>query len=147
MVKKVATVVLTVALCFVMACAPAAPTSTPTSQPTATPVEIRATKPEHLAGIWFDYASYQRWGEDGTITVAESMDTLDSDHVMTGRYWFEDGTFYMEPPVCLSLLVCNVRLHIEEGRAVRAYIRLIEEPDPPCPGYSRGTQWTLVRVD
>jgi hypothetical protein len=145
--KNTAPTLLMLVLSLVAACAPAAPTPTPTPVARPTPVEVRATKPEHLAGIWFDGASYGRYDADGTITIAESIENLDSDYVMTGRFWFEDGIYYEEPPVCLSLLVYEVYLQIEEGRAVRARLTIIEEPDPPCPGYGRGTQRRLERVD
>ena len=145
--KNSAATLLMLVLSIVTACAPAAPTPTRTPEPTATPVEVRATKPEHLAGIWYDGASYQRWEADGSITIAESVENLDSDYVMTGRFWFEDGIYYEEPPVCLSILVYEAYLQIEQGRAVRARLTIIEEPDPPCEGYRPGTQRRLMRVD
>jgi hypothetical protein len=146
MVKKATVVFVMLVLSLVTACAPAAPT--PTLGPARpTPVEVLATKPEHLASLWFDGASYQRYEPDGTITVAESIENLDSDYVMTGRFWFKDGIYYEEPPVCMSLLVYEAYLQIEEGRAVRARLTIIEEPDPPCSGYGRGTQRRLERVD
>ncbi len=145
--KNTPTTLLALVLGLAAACAPAAPTPTPTPRPTATPVEVRATQPEHLAGIWFDGASYQRWGADGTVTIAETIENLDSDYVMTGRSWFEDGVYHEEPPVCQSVFVCEIMLQIEGGRAVRARYTVIEEPEPACPGYRRGSQRNLVRVD
>jgi hypothetical protein len=147
MVKNTATTLLMLLLTLVAACAPAAPTPTRIPEPTPTAVWILATEPEHLAGIWDDGAAYVRYAADGTETIAASIELLDSDYVMTGKFWFEDGLFYEEPPVCISLFVCEFYLRIEEGRAVRARYTIIEEPDPPCPGYRKGTQRHLVRVD
>jgi hypothetical protein len=147
MVQKTAATLLILVLGLATACAPARPTPTRAPEPTATPVWILATEPEHLAGIWFDGAAYVRYDADGTETIAPSIENLDTDYVMTGEFWFEDGLFYEEPPVCISLFVCEFYLLIEEGRAVRARYTIIEEPDPPCPGYRRGSQRNLVRVD
>jgi hypothetical protein len=146
-VKKAVAITVIVVLQLVAACAPAAPTPTRTPEPTATPVEVRATKPEHLAGIWFDGASYQRYEADGSLTIAESIENLDSDYIMTGRFWFEDGKYYEEPPICLGVFAYEAYLRIEEGRAVRIRMTVIDVPDPPCPDLTLGTQRKLVRVD
>lgn len=145
--KNTAPTLLMLVLSLVAACAPAAPTPTPTPVARPAPVEVRATKPEHLAGIWFDGASYQRYEADGSLTIAESIENLDSDYIMTGRFWFEDGKYYEEPPICLGVFAYEAYLRIEEGRAVRIRMTVIDVPDPPCPDLTLGTQRKLVRVD
>jgi hypothetical protein len=136
-------------LSLVASCAPAAPTPTRTPQPTATLVEVRATEPQHLAGIWFDGAAYLRFEADGTAKVAETIENLDKcpDFCMHGRYWFEDGIYYEEPPICVGIFAYEAYLRIEGGRAVRAHKTVIEVPDEPCPDLKLGTQRVLTRVD
>jgi hypothetical protein len=148
-IKNKAAALLMLVLTLAAACAPAAPTPTAAPEPQPTPVEVRATKPEHLAGIWFDGASYIRFEEDGTALAAETVENLGKcpDLCMHGRYWFEDGVYYEEPPICEGIFAYDAYLRIEDGRAVRARKTVIEVPEEPCPDLKIGTQRVLTRVD
>jgi hypothetical protein len=146
--KTVTCVVAMALLCLVAACAPAAPAPTRVPEPTATLAEVRAAKVEHLAGLWFDGDSYIRAGEDGTWKAAQSIEGLDNpDWLMEGTWWFEDGVCYEENPMCQGVFVYDAYLRIEEGRAVRIAMTVIEVPDQPCSELTLGTQRVLVRVD
>jgi hypothetical protein len=132
MVKKATVILLMLVLSLVAACASAATTPTRTPEPTATPLEVRATKPEHLAGLWCDGASYLRYEADGTWKAAQSIKGLDNpDWIMEGRCWFEDGVCYEENPMCMGIFGYEAFLRIEEARAVRIRMTVIEVPDQP----------------
>ena len=138
--KNAAATLLMMVFSLVAACAPAAPTPTP--------VEVIATKPEDLAGIWFDGASYHRFEVDGTIKMVESIEDLDDpNYRLLGKFWFEDGIYHEQNAFCLGVYVYEIYLRIEEGRAVRIRMTVIEVPERPCSVLSLGTQRTLVRVD
>ena len=146
--RKATVVVAMAMLSLALACAPAAPAPTPTPEPTPTPVEVMATKPEHLVGIWSDGASYGRYEADGTVTWAESIANLDIPQFRAvGRFWFEDGLFYEDSFYCEDVFGCEAYLRIEEGRAVRLRLKVIEAPDPPCDAFSLSWDRVLVRVD
>jgi hypothetical protein len=84
--KTLSVLVVFVLLCLVAACAPAAPTPTRPPEPTATLAEVRATKVEHLAGLWHDGDSHVRAEVDGTWKAAQSIEGLDSpEWIMEGR--------------------------------------------------------------
>jgi hypothetical protein len=146
--NKVAAVVVMLVLSLVTACAPAAPAPTATPQPTATPVEVRATKVEHLVGIWFDGDAYGRYEADGTSTWAESIENLDIPHLCAGgTFWFEDGIYYEEGWYCEGIWGCEAYLRIEEGRAVRLRLKVVEAPEQPCDVFGLSWDRTLVRAD
>jgi ABC-type transport system substrate-binding protein len=151
-VRQATAVVVMLWLSLATACAPAAPTPTP--EPTPTPATVLATKPEHLAGTWFDPLAnhgggmYHRFEENGTSRAAFSIEEFDNpDPSFAGTFWFENGLYHEKNPLCVGISVYEVYLQIEEGRAVRARMTVAEEPDPPCPDYRLGTQWKLVRAD
>jgi hypothetical protein len=146
--RRATVLVMMVVLSLAAGCSASAPTRTPTPQPTATPVEVLATEPEHLVGTWFDGASYFRFEADGTVYGAESMDGLDNpDFRFRGRFWFEDGLYHEENPICPSIYVYQASLRIQEGRAVRARMTEIDVPDQTCPDRRLRRLWSLVRVD
>ena len=158
MPKKVIAVIVVVVLLLVSivtACSPAAPTPTPTFEPTDALVEVRATKPEHLAGIWFipagrpgETAMYFRWEADGTATRAPSLEQLEENPDIDGRFWFEDGVYYVaDDPNCEGVGAYEVYLRIQGGRAVALRTKVIEESDPSCPERRLGTQLRFVWVD
>jgi hypothetical protein len=154
--KKAITVVVILVLHFVTACAPAAPTPTPTPQPRATPVEVLATAPEHLAGIWLwevgegSYGwggPYYRWDADGTVWRAADPEITTNRH--SARFWFEDGLYHEdEPGRCPGVGVYEVHLEITGGRAVRLRMELHEE-GPRFAGCDRRRiyQYAFRRVD
>jgi hypothetical protein len=146
MVKKATAIAVMIVVGLATACTGAAPTPTP--EPTAMPVEVRASRPEHLAGTWFDGASYFRFGADGTVHAAESMESLDNpDYRMEGRFWFEDGMYHEENRLCVGIYVYEAFLRIQEGRAVRARMTEIDVPDHTCPDRRLRRLWSLARVD
>jgi hypothetical protein len=149
MVKKAAAVVVVlVILSLAVGCGTPAPTRTPTPQPTGTPVEVLATKGEHLVGIWFDGDSYGRYEADGTITWAESMANLNTgQYCQAGRFWFEDGIYYEESFYYEGAFGCEPYLRIEEGRAVRLRLHVVEVPEQPSDALGMGRDRILVRVD
>jgi hypothetical protein len=154
-VRKAIAVIVLIVISFASACAPAAPTPTRTPEPTATPAEVRATKPEHLAGIWFvrgarpgESGQYFRWDLDGTAWRAESLPALEENPNFDSRFWFEDGVFYTgDDPNCEGIGVYEVYLRIEEGRAVSLRMLVIEESDPSCLERRLGAEIEFVRVD
>ncbi len=146
MVTRVIAVFVMLVLSLVTACGPTAPTRTP--GPAATPVEVLATKPEDLAGIWFDGAWYHRFEADGAIKTVESIDDFDDpNYRLLGFFWFEDGTYYEQNAFCLGIYAYDIHLEIEKGRAVRLRMTLLEEGDPPCVNGRLDSQLNLVRVD
>jgi hypothetical protein len=148
MVTKATAVFVIAVLSLVTACRPAARTATPIPEPTGTPVEVLATKPEDLAGIWFDGAWYHQFEADGTIKTVESIDEFDDpNYRLLGVFWFEDGTYYEQNAFCVGIYAYDVYLQIVEGRAVRLRMTLIEEGDPPCVNARLDSQLNLVRVD
>ena len=146
MVKKATAVCAMLVLSLVTACAPSPPTRTP--ERAATPVEVLATKPEDLAGIWFDGAWYHRFEADGTIKTVESIDDFDDpNYRLLGSFWFEDGMYYEQNAFCVGIYAYDIYLAIEKGRAVGLRMTLIEEGDPPCVNGRLDSQLQLVRVD
>jgi hypothetical protein len=147
MVKGSTAVFVIAVLSLVTACAPAAPTPTRTPQPTGTPVEVLATKAEHLEGIWLDAEAqqYQQWDLDGTISGARSVEDLDKESSFVGRFWFEEGIYHEDSPVwCVGIGAYKVYLRIEAGRAVGLRTELVEDP---CRDRSVSYRRPLVRVD
>jgi hypothetical protein len=136
MVKKATVVLLMLVLSLVAACAPAAPAPTRTPEPT--PVEVLATKPEHLEGIWqlggdvgFSPTwggRYYRWDADGTVWWAEDPEV--TTNLFSAQYWFEDGLYYEgESQVCIRTGSYEAYLEIQEGRAVRLRLQVIDDAD------------------
>jgi hypothetical protein len=129
-----------VVLSLVAACIPAEPTPTPTPQPTATPVWIQATKPEHLAGIWFNpqrayrdgRGFFYRFEEDGTIYWAPTLEDLQENPDVEASFWFQDGVYYEEGYHCVPIGSYRAYLHIAEGRAVELRFEEIDDSDRSC---------------
>ncbi|UCC75880.1 MAG: WD40 repeat domain-containing protein, partial [Anaerolineales bacterium] len=104
---------------------PSAPALAGAPQPTPTPVEILVTKPEHLAGIWFNPIG-ERWGQgpyyrfdaDRTVKRGFTLEALQENPFIEGRFWFEDGVYYEEGQVCSPVGSYRVYLESEGGRAV-----------------------------
>jgi len=157
-VKKAIAVMVMVVLSLVTACTPAAPTPTLPPEPTATPVWVRATKPEHLTGIWrlfmgdWEPPWYYRWDADGTVWWGKDPEI--TTNVFSAKFWFEDGLYHEdESPDCDGLGIYEIDLEIQGGRAVRLRFNLIE--DGPglgggCLRPLRYEEWrgnTFVRVD
>ena len=145
--NKAFTAIVFIVLYLVAACAPAAPTPTPTPEPTPTPVEVLATQPEHLEGIWIDGEAqqYQRWDADGTIRGGRSLEDLDKESSVVGTYWFEEGMYYEESPIwCDGIGVYRVYLRIQAGRAVGLRMELVEDP---CLDRRIAYRRPVVRVD
>jgi hypothetical protein len=149
MVNRAAAVIaVVVVLTAAVACTPSAPTTTPTPEPTATPVEVLATKPEHVAGTWFDGASWFRFGADGTVHGGESLEQLDNpDFRFEGRFWFEDGLYHEENSICAGIYIYEASLLIQEGQAVRIRMKEVDVPDHTCPDRRLRRLWRLERVD
>ena len=152
--KKAIAVLLMVVLHLVTACAPAAPTPTRTPEPTATPIEVLATKPEHLEGIWLNRTSpyagpprYYRFEADGTVKSGESLEELQENPFIDGRFWFEGGVYYEEGQYCVPIGSYRAYLNIEEGRAVALRFEEIDDSDPSCFERSWPRQGEFVRVD
>jgi hypothetical protein len=140
MVKNNAAALWMLALMLVAACDRPAPTATPT--------EILATRPQDLAGVWFDGEWYHRFDADGTIRMVASMEDLDDpNYRLLGHFWFEDGTYHERNAFCLGIYVYEVHLRMDGGRAVGLRMTLIEEGDPPCVNGRLDPQMELVRVD
>jgi len=148
MVGRVMAVSVVAVLGLVAACAHTAPTQTRAPQPRATPVEVLATKPEHLAGIWINPAGgvwgiggpYFQFNADGIIKRAETAEGLQEEPYMEGNFWIEDGVYYEEGPYCEPIASYRVYLEIEEGRAVGLRFEEIDDPDEDC-----GTERSRVR--
>jgi hypothetical protein len=155
MVRRAVGVIVVVVIHFAWACAPAAPTPTRTPEPTATPAEVRATKTEHLAGIWYIPAArvgesrqYFRFGADGTALRATTLEALANNPQVDGRFWFEDGAYHIgDDPNCEGVGVYAAYLRIREGQAVGLRMVVIEESDPSCLERRLGAEIRFVRVD
>ena len=140
LVKRVAVVLALAVLSLVTACAPAAPTPTLTPEPTATPVEVLATKPEHLVGIWFNPVCFGRepsgvhyqFEADGTRRAAYFLDYLHEGSEGTGVFWFEDGVYYEEDDTCDAVGSYRVYLRIEEGHPIALRFDEIDDSDGSC---------------
>ena len=136
--KKAAAALAMLALSLVTACTAAPPTPTRAPEPTATPAEVKATKPEHLAGIWQLGGAvgfsptwggrYYRWDPDGTVWWAEDAEM--STNLFSAEYWFEDGIYCEgESQVCIRTGSYEAYLEIEAGRAVRLRLQLVDDAD------------------
>lgn len=156
-VRTATTVVVVLVLSIATACAPAAPTPTRAPQPRPTPVEVRATQPEHMAGIWrlggdvgFSPTwggRYYRWDPDGTVWWAEDAEM--TENLFSAKYWFEDGVYYEEASqVCIRTGSYEAYLQIQEGRAVRLRLQLIDDA-PVLDDCMRRFRYTasFLRVD
>jgi hypothetical protein len=143
--KMVTLVAVVAVLCLVVACAPPAPTPTPTLEPVPLPLWIVATEPEHLKGTWFVEAymadHYFRWDEDGTIWLGDPPNKW-------GRFWFEEGLYYEERPDLPGIGVYEAHLQIQEGRAVRLRMEVVEDTRDYTTGVFRyPTTRPFVRSD
>jgi hypothetical protein len=155
MVKRTTTVLAIVALSIVSACAPPAPTPTRTLEPTGTPVEVLATKCEHLAGVWFNpqresrtgRGVYYRFEADGSIYWAYTPEDLQRNPDVEGRFWFEDGVYYEEGYICLPIGSYRAYLEIKEGRAVGLRFEEVDDSDRSCFERSDEKKVKYVRVD
>ena len=152
MVKKAFAVIVIVVLCLVAACGPSAPapTPTPTPEPAPTPAWVLATKPEHLAGIWFvqDLLSgrYVLIEADGTVWHELTRDLVEEHPIFDGRFWFEDGVYYQEGHSCNPIGSYRAYLEIEGGRAVGLRFEEIDDSDPDCwkRKHRMSIKWTRV---
>ncbi len=91
---------------------------------------------------------YFRWEADGTAKRASTLDDLEENPDIDGRFWFEDGVYYVgDDPNCEGIGVYEAYLRIEGGRAVRLRMKVIEASDPSCLERRLGTQVKFVRVD
>jgi hypothetical protein len=155
MVKKASAVWVVVVLHLVAACAPAAPTPAPTPEATPTPVWVPATKPEHLAGVWYNPSgdlwavldAHMRFEADGTILSAPSAQELKETPLVAGQLWFEDGVAYLESADCIAIGSYRLYLGIEGGRAVVLRFEEIDDRDEDCWERSRMMLSRFVRVD
>jgi hypothetical protein len=152
-VKRAIAVIVFVVLHLVAACAPAAPAPTRTPEPTATPVEVLATKSEHLAGLWFNPAGasgrglYYRFEAHGTVSWAYTLEDLRENPKVEGRFWFEGGIYYEEGQICVPIGSYRVYLDIDEGRAVGLRFEEIDDSDRSCYERSYERRVKYVRVD
>jgi len=154
MVRRVTAVVVTGVLSLAASCAPAAPTLTPTPESTPTPIWVLATKPEHLAGIWFNlyYTAvigrgvYYRFEPEGTIYWAYTLEDLQKKPDLQARFWFEDGVYY-EEGYCVPVGSYRAYLEIEGGRAVGLRFEEIDDSDPSCVERFREKRMKYERVD
>jgi hypothetical protein len=148
-----AAVLATVVISFATACAPSAPTPTPIPEPTATPVEVLATKPEHLDGVWYNPESwrgagvYYRYEAVGTLFWETALEELDASPRLRGRFWFEDGVYYQECDTCFPIGSYRAYLEIEGGRAVALRFEEIDDSDPSCADRRQRKKGTAVWVD
>jgi hypothetical protein len=153
-VKKAIAVILMVVVLHVTACAPEAPTPTPTPEPRATPVWVLATKPEHLAGIWYN-PSGELWGmgpwyrfeADGTVQIGRTLEALQEHPFTEGRFWFEGGVYYEEGQMCVPIGSYRVHLDIEEGTAVGLRFEEIDDRDYSCSERLQSRRAKFARVD
>jgi hypothetical protein len=130
MVRNTTATLLILVLHLVAACAPAATTPTPTPIPMY--VEILATEPEHLEGLWPDRNAqhYVRFDADGTLWFAARPEELGREPGFVAEYWFEEGLYHKAPgPHFEGLGVYKAYLAIREGRAVFLRWELVEDPD------------------
>jgi hypothetical protein len=155
MVKKATAVVVMAVLSLATGCSASAPTRTPTPEPTLTPVWVLATKPEHLAGVWFNArgevfageGEYYRFETAGSIKAAATLQQLQENPYIQGTFWFEDGVYYEEGQLCLPIGSYRAYLDIEEGRAIRLRFEEIDDSDRSCYERSYARRMTYVRVD
>jgi hypothetical protein len=152
--NKPTTVFAIAVLSLAAACTGAAPTPTRTPEPTPTPAVVLATKPEHLAGIWLNRATpygnpprYYRFEADGTVKSGESLEELQENPFIDGRFWFEGGVYYEEGQYCVPIGSYQAFLDIEEGRAVALRFEEIDDSDPSCFERSWPRQAEFARVD
>jgi hypothetical protein len=153
-VIKTEAVVVVVVVSLVAACARTVPTPTPTPEPTPTPVWVLATKPEHLAGLWFNGAGgpagqtglYQRFEADGTIRYGLSLKQLE-EFGDRGRFWFEDGVYYEETDMCFPIGSYWAYLEVEGARAVGLRFEEIEDSDPSCSARRSTYRSDFLRVE
>jgi hypothetical protein len=139
MMKNTAATLLMTVLSLVAACAPATPTPTRTPEATATPVEVLATKPEHLEGTWLiRYAGpsgrlyYMRWDADGTMWCRQDRGQMQEDYEVCGRFWFEDGVYYEDSDACFVTGSYRAYLTIEGGQAVELRFEEVDDSDLSC---------------
>jgi hypothetical protein len=139
MVKKATAVVVMVIAFLAASCTAAAPAPTQAPEATATPVEVLATKPEHLEGTWFKRDAgpsgtlyYMRWDADGTMWLRQDRGQFQEDFQVRGRFWFEDGVYYEDSDDCFVTGSYRVYLMIEGGQAVRLRFEEVDDSDPSC---------------
>jgi hypothetical protein len=148
--KTVTLVVVLILLILVAACAPAAPTPTP--EPRPTPVWVLATKPEHLAGLWYHPFNtavltgswYYQFMPDGTVKWEMDREEPTAN---SGRFWFEEGVYYQEGDDCFGIGSYRAYLRIEKGRAVALRFEEIDDSDPSCVGRREQKLQTCYWVD
>jgi hypothetical protein len=147
-VKGATAVSVIVAFSLATACAPALPTPTATPEPTATPVEVLATRPEHIAGVWSAWNGwYIRYSADGTTKYSRALGVLDTVPEGQGEFWFEGEVFREESPDCDAVAAYEIRLDIRDGRVVRLLFRTIEEVYPACHERAERYAHPLYRVE
>ena len=130
--REAAAVVMCVVLSVAAGCGASAPTPTRTPAPRSTPVEMRATEPEHLEGIWFDGQGqrYVRFDSDGTVRAAANPEDLDTESSVAMTYWFEEGLHYVGPGLYWQGIgVYKGYLRIQDGRALLLRWECVEDPD------------------
>lgn len=139
MQKKAAAVVVMVVACLAASCTAAAPTPTRAPETTPTPVEVLATKAEHLEGTWLiryagpSAALYNnRWDADGTMWCLRNRGQMQGDWEVCGTFWFEDGIYYEDSDACFVTGSYRAYLTIEGGQAVGLRFEEVDDSDLSC---------------
>ena len=149
MVRKVVAMSVMVVLSLASACAPVAPMPMPTPEPKPSPVWILASEPGHLEGIWFfRYAmadNYFWWGADGTIW--KTKEAKENTRDIWGRFWFEEGVYYEERVGVPGIGSYEAHLEIQEGRAVRLRMKVVEDTRDFGDSWPRHGNIPYLRVD
>jgi hypothetical protein len=150
-VRRATAVFVMALLGLVAACTPAAPTPTQTPEPTPTRAWILATKPEHLAGLWYARGSlgsfYTRFEPDGTMKWEVQREGPTRPTRPRARFWFEDGVYYQHGDSCDPIGSYRAYLEIEEGQAVRLRFEEIDDSDPSCLARRGRMSLQCFRVD
>ncbi|MFB0547002.1 MAG: two-component regulator propeller domain-containing protein, partial [Anaerolineae bacterium] len=111
------------------------------------PGEVIASKVEDLVGVWetrfMGVVAYMQFEADGTLTLARTVEKLESAPILSGTFWFEGTVFNMEDTLAYHTGKYEVRGQKEGDKPIYLTFIVIDDPDPDrvrdlTAGMSRG---------
>ncbi len=96
------------------------------------PGEFVASKPEDIVGIWETWfggdIAYMRYNADGTSILASTLDALQNNYGVHGRFWFVGTVLHVEDKNSKGTGTYEIRVKTEGDTHVYLSFRVIEDP-------------------
>jgi hypothetical protein len=111
------------------------PSITPSPSPKPSPTVILATSMEEIVGVWRGikaHAVFQRFDEDGSCHVANTLETLDTPPNVECVYHFEGDHLYLEVVKNNEFPPCSEPLSVYQVQLLGDDMLLFKKVDDSC---------------